>query len=100
MVHAEAKSLARAIQFLTELKGRLRAAGLISRALKVYDPVPKAVMRVAGTERAQLVIESDNRKLLQEVLEAVDRDLREESQGRISKLERIRWLIERDPISI
>jgi len=57
-------------------------------------------MRVAGTERAQLVIESDNRKLLQEALEAVDRDLREGSQGRISKLERIRWLIERDPISI
>jgi primosomal protein N' (replication factor Y) len=100
LVHAEAKSLAKAIQFLAELKGRLRAAGLIVKGLKVYDPVPKAVMRVAGTERAQLVIESDNRKLLQEALEAVDRDLREGSQGRISKLERIRWLIERDPISI
>ena len=100
LVHAEAKSLAKAIQFLSELKGRLRATGLIVKGLKVYDPVPKAVMRVAGTERAQLVIESDNRKLLQEALEAVDRDLREGSQGRISKLERIRWLIERDPISI
>jgi primosomal protein N' (replication factor Y) len=100
LVHAEAKSLAKAIQFLAELKARLRAAGLIVKGLKVYDPVPKAIMRVAGTERAQLVIESDNRKLLQEALEAVDRDLREGSQGRISKLERIRWLIERDPISI
>jgi primosomal protein N' (replication factor Y) len=100
LVHAEAKSLAKAIQFLIELKGRLRAAGLIVKGLKVYDPVPKAVMRVAGSERAQLVIESDDRKLLQEALEAVDRDLRGGSQGRISKLERIRWLIERDPISI
>ena len=100
LVHAEAKSLAKALQFLTELKSRLRAGGLIVHGLKVYDPVPKAVMRVAGTERAQLVIESENRKLLQEVLEAVDRDLREGSQGRISKLERIRWLIERDPIAI
>ena len=100
LVHAEAKSLEKAIQFLTELKGRLRAKGLIAPGLKVYDPVPKAVMRVAGTERAQLVIESENRKLLQEVLEAIDRDLREGSQGRISKIERIRWLIERDPIAI
>jgi primosomal protein N' (replication factor Y) len=57
-------------------------------------------MRVAGTERAQLVIESDDRKQLQAVLEAVDRELRENSQGRISKTSRIRWLIERDPIAL
>jgi primosomal protein N' (replication factor Y) len=100
LVHAEAKSLMKALQFLGDLKARLRAAGLITKGLKVYDPVPKAIMRVAGTERAQLVIESENRKVLQEVLEALDHDLRENSQGRISKGERIRWLIERDPISI
>ena len=57
-------------------------------------------MRVAGTERAQLVIESDSRKQLQEVLEAIDTELRENSQGRISKETRVRWLIERDPINI
>ena len=68
--------------------------------VRVYDPVPKSIMRVAGNERAQLVIESDDRRQLQDVLEAIDRDLRDSSQGRISKLERIRWLIERDPISI
>jgi primosomal protein N' (replication factor Y) len=100
LVHAEAKSLDKAIQFLSALKGQLKSQGLISEGLRVYDPVPKAVMRVAGTERAQLVIESDNRKLLQEVLEAVDRELRERSQGRISKTARVRWLIERDPIAI
>jgi primosomal protein N' (replication factor Y) len=58
------------------------------------------MMRVAGIERAQLVVESDDRRRLQDVLEAIDRDLRDNSQGRISKAERIRWLIERDPISI
>ena len=57
-------------------------------------------MRVAGIERAQLVVESDDRRQLQDVLEAIDCDLRDNSQGRISKGERIRWLIERDPISI
>jgi primosomal protein N' (replication factor Y) len=100
LVHAEAKSLDKAIQFLSTLKAHIRSHGLITRGLRVYDPVPKAVMRVAGAERAQLLIESDSRKQLQEVLEVVDRGLRENSQGRISKTARVRWLIERDPITI
>ena len=100
LVHAEAKSLDKAIGFLSSIKVRLRDQGLITQGLRVYDPVPKSIMRVAGIERAQLVIESDDRRQLQDVLEAIDRDLRDSSQGRISKLERIRWLIERDPISI
>ena len=100
LVHAEAKSLDKAIQFLSSLKGRLKAKGLIANGLKAYDPVPKALMRVAGTERAQLLIESGDRKQLQDILEVIDQDLRSQSQGRISKGDNIRWLIERDPISI
>ena len=100
MVHAEAKSLDKAIHFLNALKSRLKAQGLISSGLRVYDPVPKSMVRVAGVERAQLVLESDDRRRLQDALEAIDRDLRDSSQGRISKNEKIRWLIERDPISI
>ena len=100
LVHAEAKSLEKAIEFLNALKGRLKSQGLMTKELKIYDPVPKAVMRVAGSERAQLVIESSNRKTLQEALEFVDQDLRRDSQGRISKISRIRWLIERDPLAI
>ncbi|WP_114690302.1 primosomal protein N' [Polynucleobacter necessarius] len=100
LVHAEAKSLDKAIQFLIALKGYWKSQGHISKGLRVYDPVPRAMMRVAGSERAQLLVESDDRKNLQEILEAMDRYLREHSQGRISKEGRIRWLIERDPISI
>jgi len=100
LVHAEAKSLDKAIQFLSSLKAKLKSQALMSKELRVYDPVPKAVMRVAGVERAQLLIESDGRKQLQEILEFVDRELRDNSQGRISKTSRIRWLIERDPIAI
>ena len=100
LIHAEAKSLEKAIQFLSELKARMKSRGMITKELKVYDPVPKPVMRVAGSERAQLVIESVNRKALQEALECIDQDLRQDSQGRISKTSRIRWLIERDPIAI
>ena len=100
LVHAEAKSLEKAIQFLSSLKGRLKTRGLIDNGLKAYDPVPKAVMRVAGSERAQLLLESGDRRQLQEILEAIDQDLRSQSQGRISKGEHVRWFIERDPISI
>jgi len=100
LVHAEAKSLEKALGFLNELKARLKQHRMVPKDVYVYDPVPKTVMRVAGSERAQLVIESANRKLLQEILEDIDRDLRQQSQGRISKVSRIRWLVERDPIAI
>jgi primosomal protein N' (replication factor Y) len=100
LIHAEGKSLDKAIQFLNELKVRMRSKGMLTKELKVYDPVPKPVMRVAGSERAQLLIESANRKTLQEALEMIDQDLRQDSTGRISKTSRIRWLVERDPISI
>ena len=100
LIHAEAKSLDKAIQFLGGLKEYLRAQGHIFTGLRVYDPVPKVVMRVAGSERAQLLVESEGRKNLQEILEVIDCYLRAHSQGRISKEGRIRWLIERDPISI
>ena len=100
LIHAEGKSLDKAIQFLNELKARMKSRGMITKELKVYDPVPKPVMRVAGSERAQLLIESGNRKALQEALEMIDQELRQDSAGRISKTSRIRWLVERDPISI
>ena len=100
LIHAEGKSLDKAIQFLSELKAHLKSRGLITKELKVYDPVPKPVMRVAGAERAQLLVESVNRKALQEALEMIDQELRQDSTGRISKTSRIRWLVERDPISI
>jgi len=100
LVHAEARSLDKAIRFLGALKGRLKAQGHIKQGLRVYDPVPKSMVRVAGVERAQLVVESEDRRQLQDILELIDRALRDSSQGRISKDEKIRWLIERDPISI
>jgi primosomal protein N' (replication factor Y) len=100
LIHAEGKSLDKAIQFLNELKACMKSRGMITRELKVYDPVPKPVMRVAGSERAQLLVESANRKALQEALEMIDQELRQDSAGRISKTSHIRWLVERDPIAI
>ena len=100
LIHAEAKSLEKAMHFLNELKTRMKTRGKVIKDLKIYDPVPKPVMRVASAERSQLLLESVNRKSLQEALEIIDQELREHSQGRISKTSRVRWLIERDPIAI
>ncbi len=100
LIHAEGKTLDKAIQFLSELKARMKSRSMITKELKMYDPVPKPVMKVAGSERAQLLIESENRKALQEALEMIDQELRQDSTGRISKATRIRWLVERDPINI
>ena len=100
LIHAEGKSITKAIQFLSDLKSQLAERGLFHKGVKIYDPVPKTIMRVAGSERAQLLIESNSRKYLQALLEAIDQLLRQDSQGRISKASRIRWLIERDPIAI
>ena len=100
LIHAEGKNIIKAIQFLSDLKSQLAERGLVHKGVKIYDPVPKTIMRVAGSERAQLLIESNSRKYLQALLEAIDQLLRQDSQGRISKASRIRWLIERDPIAI
>lgn len=100
LVHAEGKSVQKAIQFLTQLKKTMREKMDFPNKIRMYDPVPKTIVRVSGSERAQLLIECDDRKELQLGLEKMDQELRSQSQGRISSGTRIRWLIERDPALI
>jgi len=104
VVHADSKSLSKTLQFLNALRMRfvaqMNSVTTTKGQLRVYDPVPKIMQRLAGNERAQLLIESENRAHLQSSLEILDQILREQSQGRISKKEKVRWLIERDPLLI
>lgn len=100
LIHAEAKNIDAAIRFLTDLKKTVRNVSDFPEGIRIYDPVPKAIVRVSGMERAQLVVECDNRKNLQAALMQFDQDLRSRSQGRISIGSRVRWMIERDPILI
>jgi primosomal protein N' (replication factor Y) len=100
LIHAEAKTIALAIQFLTEIKKIARSEQHFPDGVRIYDAVPKAMVRVSSMERAQLVIESDSRKHLQQALVQMDQILRGLSQGRISLGSRVRWLIERDPLLI
>jgi primosomal protein N' (replication factor Y) (superfamily II helicase) len=100
LIHAEAKNISTAIQFLTEVKKAVRNEHDLPPGVRMYDPVPKAIVRVSAMERAQLVIEGDSRKNLQHALTQLDQVLRGVSQGRISVGSRVRWLIERDPLLI
>lgn len=100
LIHAEAKSILLALQFLTDIKKIVRSEHQLPEGVRIYDPVPKAIVRVSSMERAQLVIESDSRKNLQQALMQLDQILRSLSQGRISVGGRVRWLIERDPLLI
>ena len=100
LIHAEAKNISTAIQFLADIKKTVHNEQNFPSGVRMYDPVPKTIVRVSGMERAQLVIESDNRKNLQHALTQLDQALRGLSQGRISVGSRVRWLIERDPLLI
>ena len=100
LIHAEAKNISTAIQFLTDIKKTVRSEADFPDGVRMYDPVPKSIVRVSSMERAQLVVESDSRKNLQHALGQLDQVLRGSSQGRISLGSRVRWLIERDPILI
>jgi primosomal protein N' (replication factor Y) len=97
LIHAEAKNISTAIQFLADIKKTARSESDFPDGVRMYDPVPKAIVRVSSMERAQLVIEGDSRKNLQHALIKIDQVLRAVSQGRISVASRVRWLIERDP---
>jgi primosomal protein N' (replication factor Y) len=61
--------------------------------VRVFDPVPMALQRLAGVERAQLLVEADRRGPLQAFLRAWLEGLR-------ARRSRIRWQIEVDPQEI
>ncbi len=86
---AEAKKLDQAIAFLQMARSQiLHCQGII-----VSDVVPMAVMRIANVERAQLLLESPSRPLLQATLSSWIPWLKTQKT-------RVKWTIEVDPMSI
>jgi primosomal protein N' (replication factor Y) len=88
VLRAEAKRLARAIEFLRE------AAGLAipPQEVRIYDPIPAVLTRRAGLERARLLVQSPSRAALQEFL-------REWSARLFAEAPRdVRWHLDVDPI--
>jgi primosomal protein N' (replication factor Y) len=89
LLRAEATRLAAALEFLAEAarKGREFDSGVT-----VYDPVPAALPRRAGRERAQLLVQSTSRRRLHEFLSAWHQAL---AQVRVT---RARWALDIDPL--
>lgn len=88
LLFAEAKELTHALEFLRHAKTLIHGESII-----VNDPVPLTLERLNNQERAQLLIESANRKELQVALREWLRLLRQVKT-------RANWHIEVDPLSI
>jgi primosomal protein N' (replication factor Y) len=89
LLRAEAPQLATALEFLADAARLGRAIdGLVS----IYDPVPAAMPRRSGRERAQLLAQSESRTRLQQFLHAWRAQL---EPGRAS---RVRWSLDVDPL--
>ncbi len=88
LLRAEARQLQVALDFLTQARTLLDHDGVI-----INDPVPMTITRVAGVERAQLLLESASRPQLQAFLKPWMYALRELKP-------RLRWSLEVDPVDI
>ena len=88
MLRAEAATLERALKFLRGATA-LAPAGM---QVHLYDPVPALMARLAGKERAQLLIESPTRGALQKFLGAWMTALD------AYKTRNVRWALDVDPM--
>jgi primosomal protein N' (replication factor Y) len=93
VLRAEAPQLAEAIAFLATARAWPLAAE--HAGVTLYDPVPMRLARRANLERAQLLVESPSRRMLQTFLGAWSGAL--ESIKAPSKL---RWHLEVDPLEL
>ena len=88
LLRAEAKNLQLALDFLAQARILMLHPGV-----SINDPVPMTITRVAGIERAQLLLESASRAQLQAFLRPWMQALR-------SVKTRVNWMLEVDPIDI
>jgi primosomal protein N' (replication factor Y) len=89
LLTAEARRMELALAFLRDARDTAGPA----EGLRLYDPVPMSLQRLAGTERAQLLVEADRRSVLQSFLRRWLSELRALRSS-------VRWQIEVDPQQI
>ena len=98
LIHAEHKTLGEAIAMLREALAMAakEQEHLWPKNISISDVVPRAMIRVAGKERAQVLVESPTRQALQIALEIIQLALINQN----TKRKGVGWYIERDPIQI
>jgi len=89
VLRAEAEALKTALEFLRHAAA---LAGPVPAGIALYDPVPMSVARLAGRERAQLLLQSTSRKSLQIFLAAWSTKLYALPKRKV------RWHLDVDPI--
>ena len=90
LLRAEAPQVGAALEFLQDAK---RSAGDIADNVTLYDAVPAAMVRLAGRERAQLLVQSSSRPALQTFLRQWSARLARRSAA-------ARWTLEVDPLEL
>ena len=89
LLRAEANNLDTAIHFLTQAE---RQARHLNYPVTLYDPVPAPMARLAGKERAHLLIQANSRNALQAFLKNWYEILAEIAKGKV------RWSLDVDPM--
>lgn len=89
LLRAEATKVDTALDWLARAAARARD---IDGNITIYDPVPAGMVRLAGRERAQLLVQSSSRNRLQRFLAAWRAVLSEQ------KASAARWSIDVDPL--
>jgi primosomal protein N' (replication factor Y) len=89
LLRAEAPKLETALAYLARAA---RVAKTLARGVTIYDPVPAGMVRLAGRERAQLLVQAETRVRLQSFLAAWHARLAAEPSTRA------RWSLDVDPL--
>ncbi|VVE02779.1 primosomal protein N' [Pandoraea anhela] len=93
LLRAEARKLDDAMTFLKRAREIAADPALHDPRISLWDPVPMTMVRIAGTDRAQLVVESPHRGALQRFLTQWMSELRALKAP-------VRWHLEVDPLEI
>lgn len=96
LVHGEHKTLQQAIDMLKDAAQWAKQDKIWPENVMLSDVIPRAMVRIAGKERAQILVESESRQDLQKSIEILQHYLTEAH----TKRKGVGWYIERDPISI
>ena len=89
LLRAEAATLDTALYALTQAANLGKA---VVPRVTIYDPVPAGMVRVAGRERAQLLVQSQSRSRLQAFLNRWHSSLTSQMTNRV------RWSLDVDPL--
>lgn len=94
LMTAEARTMEAALDFLRTARDQaLQQFAVAASHVRLFDPVPMSLQRLAGVSRAQLLIEADQRTQLHALLGAWLAALRDKRTA-------LRWNIEVDPLEL